>query len=299
MDQIFGRIYAAVSAVVGSTDVAIQLKSPAEIAKLREANLVVAEVLDALRGGVQAGRHDLGAQRDRRRQAQGSSRRDLGVPRLPRLPGGALHVGQRGRGPRHPAPGRRAQGRRHPLHRLRLPSRTAGAATRRAPSPSARSTDDAQALIDATGSRSSGPSSSASRATGWGTSAGRCSPTSSRSAIRWCGSSSGTASAGPCTRSRTSRTTATPGKGRRLTAGLVVAIEPMVNAGSPEVDARRRRVDGCNQRWQPLRPFRALGRDHRGRPGGALAGRDELSMVSTSSLLFEYLQRIRAIGSVR
>jgi methionyl aminopeptidase len=29
-----------------------------------------------------------------------------------------------------------------------------------------------------------------------------------------------------------------PGKGRRLSAGLVVAIEPMVNAGRPEVEVK-------------------------------------------------------------
>ncbi len=39
------------------------------------------------------------------------------------------------------------------------------------------------------------------------------------------------------------------GKGRRLTAGLVIAIEPMVNAGGPEVRGPGRRVDGCDQRW--------------------------------------------------
>ena len=56
----------------------IQLKSTAEIAKLREANLIVADVLDALEAACQARRDDLGAERDRRRAAQaaqGASRR--------------------------------------------------------------------------------------------------------------------------------------------------------------------------------------------------------------------------------
>ena len=46
----------------------IRLKSAAEIAKLREANLIVADVLDLLRGVGQAGHEHLGAERDRRRR---------------------------------------------------------------------------------------------------------------------------------------------------------------------------------------------------------------------------------------
>ena len=45
-------------------------------------------------------------------------------------------------------------------------------------------------------------------------------------------STSGTASAPPCTRSRTSPTTARPGRGPELVPGLVLAVEPMVNLGS-------------------------------------------------------------------
>jgi methionyl aminopeptidase len=48
-------------------------------------------------------------------------------------------------------------------------------------------------------------------------------------------SSWGTASAGRCTRSLTSPNYGDAGRGTRLAAGLVVAIEPMVNMGSPEV----------------------------------------------------------------
>ena len=52
-------------------------------------------------------------------------------------------------------------------------------------------------------------------------------PTASRSSSRW----SATASAATCTRSRRSPTTAPPGKGILLEEGMVLAVEPMVNAG--------------------------------------------------------------------
>ena len=48
-------------------------------------------------------------------------------------------------------------------------------------------------------------------------------------------SSSATASAAPCTKTPRSPTSATRGKGPRLKAGMVLAIEPMINAGGPEV----------------------------------------------------------------
>ena len=43
------------------------------------------------------------------------------------------------------------------------------------------------------------------------------------------------ASARPCMRSRSTLTMASPGRGPRLTEGMVLAIEPMVNAGKPAV----------------------------------------------------------------
>ena len=51
----------------------------------------------------------------------------------------------------------------------------------------------------------------------------------------WCVSLSATGSARACTKTRRCRTTATPGKGPRLKAGMVLAIEPMINIGSAEV----------------------------------------------------------------
>ena len=83
----------------------IQLKSAAEIAKLREANLVVADVLDALEAAAKPGvstwdLNEIADQRLKQLKAR------VGVPRLPRLPGRAVHLGQRGGRPRHPAQGR-------------------------------------------------------------------------------------------------------------------------------------------------------------------------------------------------
>ena len=104
--------------LTGWCRLSIKLKSPAEIAKLREANLVVADVLDQLEAAAKPGAHDLGPQRDRRPAAQAAQGR-VGLPRLSRLPGRAVHLGQRRRRPRHPAQGRRAQGRGPALDRLR------------------------------------------------------------------------------------------------------------------------------------------------------------------------------------
>ena len=54
-----------------------------------------------------------------------------------------------------------------------------------------------------------------------------------RRASRWCGSTSATASARPCTRSPRCRTTAA-GQGRQADGGNAFAVEPMVNAGRPD-----------------------------------------------------------------
>ena len=55
-------------------------------------------------------------------------------------------------------------------------------------------------------------------------------------ASAWSGPSWGTGSAGRCTRRPRFRTSVAPGQGLRLRPGLVLAIEPMVTMGSPEVE---------------------------------------------------------------
>ena len=54
---------------------------------------------------------------------------------------------------------------------------------------------------------------------------------------RWCGSTSATASDATCTRIRTCRTTASLARDRGLKSGMVLAIEPMVNAGGAGVES--------------------------------------------------------------
>ncbi len=212
----------------------IQLKSPAEIAKLREANLIVADVLDALEAAAKPG-------------VSTWELNEIADQRLKQLKGESAFLGYHG----YPAvlctsvnevvvhgiPRKDVvlKDGRHFVHRLR---RLQGRLVRRfGPDHPDRRGQPGRPVADdgSPASRWSGPSRPASRATGWGTSAGPCSPTPRPTATRSSASSWATASAAPCTRSPTSRTTATRGKGRRLSAGLVVAIEPMVNAGGPEV----------------------------------------------------------------
>jgi methionyl aminopeptidase len=45
------------------------------------------------------------------------------------------------------------------------------------------------------------------------------------------------------------------GRGMKLRPGMVIAIEPMVNAGKPDVDGFGRRLDGSHQRWKHERSF--------------------------------------------
>ena len=67
---------------------------------------------------------------------------------------------------------------------------------------------------------------------------------------------------------RRSRTTGRPGRGLQLKEGMVLAIEPMVNAGQARDRAPRRRLDRRHRRRPPLRPLRAHHRRHRPRPRG-------------------------------
>ena len=104
-------------------------------------------------------------------------------------------------------------------------------ATRRGPSRSAGSTRGRAAAARHRGGPAPGGRAGAARGRGCRTSAGRSSGTPRATATRWCGSSPGTASGPRCTRSRRCPTSA-PGKGPKLKPGMVLAIEPMVNAGA-------------------------------------------------------------------
>ena len=89
---------------------------------------------------------------------------------------------------------------------------------------------------------------------------------------RSCGSTSATPSARPCTRSPRCPNYGPPGKGLKLRAGHVFAVEPMVNVGGP---GTRLLDDGwtvVTADGSPLRPLRAHHRHHRRRPRGLHGG---------------------------
>ena len=129
---------------------------------------------------------------------------------------------------------------------------------------------EAKRLLEVTRSRWNWRSRRCGRATGCSTSAGRSSSTWCRTAFRWCASLSGTASGRSCTRSRRFRITWT-GKNEnpRLKEGMVLAIEPMVNAGRPESQGAGGPLDGGDQGRLLLGPLRALRGGDRERAVGA------------------------------
>ena len=60
----------------------------------------------------------------------------------------------------------------------------------------------------------------------------------------------------------------TPGRGSRLAEGMVLAIEPMVNAGKAGGEGAERRVDGGDEGREPLGALRAHGGGDRRRAAG-------------------------------
>ena len=76
-------------------------------------------------------------------------------------------------------------------------------------------------------------------------------------ASRSSATTSATASARPCTSSPRCRTTAAAGRGPQLRSGHVFAVEPMVNAGTPDTVGARRRLERGHRRRPPLGPLRA------------------------------------------
>ena len=86
---------------MGLRDRGIEYKSPEQIAAMRRAGLVVGGALEKLRAAVRPGvsTEELDAVAEDHIRSVG---RDAVVPRLPRLPGLDLRVGQRRGGARHP-----------------------------------------------------------------------------------------------------------------------------------------------------------------------------------------------------
>ena len=204
-----------------------------------------------------AGRHDARA-RPSRRARHPRRRRGPGLPELPGLSGDAVHLGQRRHRARHP--GRRpAPGRGHRRDRLRRllqgVLRRRGADLRRRQG-QRRGRDGCCASPRRPcgwGSRRCG------RAGGSRTSARRSSATPRATASRWCGSSRGTASGPRCTRTRRCPTSARRARARSCKPGMVLAIEPMVNAGAPRREDGPRRLDGAHRGRVAVGPLRVLG----------------------------------------
>ena len=80
---------------------------------------------------------------------------------------------------------------------------------------------------------------------------------------RWCVISWATGSGGRSTRTRRCRTTYKLGRDPRLSVGMCLAIEPMVNTVDIDVEDAVRQVDRGDRGRRVLGALRALGRDHR------------------------------------
>jgi hypothetical protein len=114
--DVYGRILAAGSQ--SAKLMGIQLKTPAQIAKLREANLVVSDVLDTLEAAAAPGLstwelNDIAAKRLKQLKADSAF---LGYRGYPAVLCTSVNEGG---GPRHTAQRPGAEGRGHPVHRLR------------------------------------------------------------------------------------------------------------------------------------------------------------------------------------
>ena len=202
-------------------------------------------------------------------------RRGALVPRLPRLPGVDLRLGQRGDRARHPGRGRGAGRRRPDLGRLRRdPGRLARRrrghhrGRRACPRPTWPSPRPARRRWPRASPRRG-------RAAGCPTSRTPCRPRSRAAAERdgakygivaeYGGHGIGTA----MHMDPFLPNLGDPGQGPRLVPGMALAIEPMLTAGDP---ATRELDDGWTVVTADGAPRRALGAqrgDHRGRPEGA------------------------------
>ena len=76
----------------------------------------------------------------------------------------------------------------------------------------------------------------------------------------------------------------TRGQGARLEEGMVLAIEPMVNAGGAPVESLAGRLDRRHAGRLAVGALRAHGRDHRGRPARADVGVERRSAPRMSSV---------------
>ena len=202
----------------------VQLKSPEDIAKMRVAGRLAAELLDYLTPHVQAGHHD---RRDRRARARLHGRTcstrpgdaQLRAARAFALPGFAVHVGQPRRVPRHPRR-QEAEGRRHRQHRRH---RDQGRLSRRHEPHVLRrhAVDPGEAAGRASPTRRCGAASAPCSPARISGDIGAHDPAASpkATASRSCASSAATASGASSTRSRRCCTTAGPAPGSSCSRG--------------------------------------------------------------------------------
>ena len=89
-----------------------------------------------------------------------------------------------------------------------------------------------------------------------------------RRVLAWCGSTSATPSARPCTRSPRSRNYGPPGRGLKLQAGTCSPSSPWSTSGVPRPGPWTTAGRVVTADGSPLRPLRAHHRRHRRRPRG-------------------------------
>ena len=208
--------------------------APTSSPKMRRAGRVVAEMHERIRAAIRPGVTTARARPDRPRGAR-APRRHVELPRLPRLPGGDLRVAQRHDRARHPRT-------TSVLEEGDIISIDCGAivegwhgdaaftARRRRRSP-----PRPQRLIEVTEAVARAPASPqmVDGQPPRPTSATPCRRWPRAPGSRWCGSTSATPSAQAMHEEpERARTTGAPGKGPKLRAGNVFAVEPMVNAGT-------------------------------------------------------------------
>ena len=239
-----------------------------ELAKMRKAGRVVAEMHETTRAAVRPGVTTLELDRvarevlERRGAPGRTSSATTGVP------GGDLRVAQRHDRARHPGRARRARGGRHHLDRLRgdhrgLPRRRRLHDGRRRDLRRGGPADRghrAQSLCAGIDQMVDG-----NRLTDIGHAVQDVAEAAGFSVVReYVGHAIGTAMHEEPQVPNYGR----GGTGPKLRSGIVFAVEPMVNAGTADDHAARRRLERRHRRRLAVGPLRAHHRHHRRRPGG-------------------------------